>query len=113
MKHRFLTLISSLLLLTACSDSFLERAPEGNYVDVTYYISDDALERALHRFTTVHGSTSTPAPSCRWAVTVPTITSVAGELPVHQLQGDSPERKPCQCMDRFLLGRYNGQCSYQ
>ena len=31
--------------------------------------------------TTVHGSTSTPAPSCRWAVTVPTITSVAGELP--------------------------------
>ena len=46
MKHRFLTLISSLLLLTACSDSFLERAPEGNYVDVTYYTSDDALEQA-------------------------------------------------------------------
>lgn len=32
MKYRFLTLISSLLLLTACSDSFLERAPEGNYI---------------------------------------------------------------------------------
>ena len=46
MKHRFLTLISSLLLLTACSDSFLERAPEGNYVDVTYYTSDNALEQA-------------------------------------------------------------------
>ena len=24
----------------------LERAPEGNYVDVTYYTSDDALEQA-------------------------------------------------------------------
>lgn len=43
MKYRFLTLISSLLLLTACSDSFLERAPEGNYVDVTFYTSDKAL----------------------------------------------------------------------
>ena len=42
MKYRFLTLISSLLLLTACSDSFLERAPEGNYVDVTFYTSDKA-----------------------------------------------------------------------
>ena len=37
--------------------------------------------KPLHRFTTVHGSTSTPAPSCRWAVTVPTITSVAGGAP--------------------------------
>ena len=49
MKHRFLTLISSLLLLTACSDSFLERAPEGNYVDVTYSTSDDALEDVYKR----------------------------------------------------------------
>jgi len=46
MKYKFLTLISSLFLLAACSDSFLERAPEGNYVDVTYYTSDDALEQA-------------------------------------------------------------------
>lgn len=46
MKYRFLTLISSLLLLTACSDSFLERAPEGNYVDVTFYTSDKALQAA-------------------------------------------------------------------
>ena len=47
MKYRFLTLISSLLLLTACSDSFLERAPEGNYVDVTFYTSDKAYSPAL------------------------------------------------------------------
>ena len=46
MKYKFLTLISSLFLLAACSDSFLERAPEGNYVDVTYYTSDDALGQA-------------------------------------------------------------------
>ena len=81
MKHRFLTLISSLLLLTACSDSFLERAPEGNYVDVTYYTSDDALEQATAPLYNRAWFDLTPAPSCRWAVTVPTITSVAGELP--------------------------------
>lgn len=46
MKYRFLNLILSLLLLTACSDSFLDRAPEGNYVDVTYYTSDNALKQA-------------------------------------------------------------------
>ena len=47
MKYKFLTLISSLLLLaTGCSDSFLDRAPEGSYVDVTYYTSDEALEMA-------------------------------------------------------------------
>ena len=46
MKYRFLTLILSLLLLSACSDSFLDRAPEGNYVDVTYYTSDEALAQA-------------------------------------------------------------------
>lgn len=34
MKYKFLTLISSLFLLAACSDSFLERAPEGNYVGI-------------------------------------------------------------------------------
>ncbi len=46
MKYRFITLISTLLMLTACSDSFLDRAPEGNYVDVTYYTSDQALQQA-------------------------------------------------------------------
>lgn len=46
MKYRLLFLISSLFMLTACSDSFLDRAPEGNYVDVTYYTSDKALEQA-------------------------------------------------------------------
>ena len=72
MKYRFLTLISSLLLLTACSDSFLERAPEGNYVDVTFY------KRLQPRSTIVPGSTSTSVPSCRWAVTGLTTTSAAG-----------------------------------
>jgi len=71
MKYRFLTLISSLLLLTACSDSFLERAPEGNYVDVTFYTSDKALQAAT-------APTSTSVPSCRWAVTGLTTTSAAG-----------------------------------
>ena len=75
MKYRFLTLISSLLLLTACSDSFLERAPEGNYVDVTFYTSDKALQAAT---AIVPGSTSTSVPSCRWAVTGLTTTSAAG-----------------------------------
>lgn len=47
MKYKFLTLISSILLLTTgCSDSFLDRAPEGSYVDVTYYTTDDAVEMA-------------------------------------------------------------------
>ena len=96
MKHRFLTLISSLLLLTACSDSFLERAPEGNYVDVTYYTSDDALEQA-----------TAPLYNRAWF----DLNSRA-IVPLGSNR-DSPERKPCQCMDRFLLGHYNGQCSYQ
>lgn len=78
MKYRFLTLISSLLLLTACSDSFLERAPEGNYVDVTFYTSDKAYKRLQPRSTIVPGSTSTSVPSCRWAVTGLTTTSAAG-----------------------------------
>ena len=78
MKYRFLTLISSLLLLTACSDSFLERAPEGNYVDVTFYTSDKALQAATAPLYNVPGSTSTSVPSCRWAVTGLTTTSAAG-----------------------------------
>lgn len=114
MKHRFLTLISSLLLLTACSDSFLERAPEGNYVDVTYYTSDDALEQATaplynrawfdlnSRAIVPLGSNRANDNFSRWGA--PEFTN---------FKGDSPERKPCQCMDRFLLGHYNGQCSYQ
>lgn len=46
MKYRFLTFIFSLILLTACSDSFLDREPEGNYLNVNYYTSDKALEQA-------------------------------------------------------------------
>ena len=82
MKHRFLTLISSLLLLTACSDSFSGTCSRRKLrrCDILHF-RRCTTNKPLHRFTTVHGSTSTPAPSCRWAVTVPTITSVAGELP--------------------------------
>ena len=54
MKYRFLTLILSLLLLSACSDSFLDRAPDGNYVDVTYYTSDEALAQATAQIGRAH-----------------------------------------------------------
>ena len=33
-------------MLAGCSDSFLDRAPEGAYVDATFYTSDEALEAA-------------------------------------------------------------------
>lgn len=34
------------MFLSGCSDSFLDRAPEGSYVDATFYTSDEALEAA-------------------------------------------------------------------
>lgn len=33
-------------LLTSCSDDFLDRQPQGSYVEETYYVSDAALEAA-------------------------------------------------------------------
>ena len=46
MKSKLLVIATTALLFTACSDSFLDRAPEGNYVDATFYTSDEALEAA-------------------------------------------------------------------
>lgn len=45
MKSKLLIILST-LLLTACSDSFLDRSPEGSYVDATFYVSDEALAAA-------------------------------------------------------------------
>lgn len=45
MKSSLLIILAT-LLLTACSDSFLDRVPEGSYVDATFYVSDEALEAA-------------------------------------------------------------------
>ena len=43
-------ILSSLVLmagiLTGCSDSFLNRTPEGSYTDANFYASDEALEAA-------------------------------------------------------------------
>ena len=44
MKSKLLAIATTALLLAACSDSFLDRAPEGQYVDATFYTSDEALE---------------------------------------------------------------------
>ena len=41
--------------LTACSADFLERIPEGQYVEETYYMSDAALDACI----TVPGSITT------------------------------------------------------
>ena len=46
MKRKLLAIATTALLLVACSDSFLDRAPEGSYVDATFYTSDEALEAA-------------------------------------------------------------------
>ena len=32
--------------MSSCSDDFLEKLPQGNYVEETYYVSDKALEAA-------------------------------------------------------------------
>ena len=48
MKSKLLVIATTALLFTACSDSFLDRAPEGNYVDATFYTSDEALS-TFHR----------------------------------------------------------------
>ena len=49
MKSKLLVIATTALLFTACRDSFLDRAPEGNYEDATVYSSDEALEAATAR----------------------------------------------------------------
>ena len=46
MKNIFYSLLILSAGLCSCSDSFLEREPEGAYVDATFYTSDVALEAA-------------------------------------------------------------------
>ena len=46
MKNKFYSLLILSAGLCSCSDSFLEREPEGAYVDATFYTSDVALEAA-------------------------------------------------------------------
>ena len=43
---KYICMAIPLLGLTACSADFLERIPEGQYVEETYYVSDDALDAA-------------------------------------------------------------------
>lgn len=114
MKYRFLTLISSLLLLTACSDSFLERAPEGNYVDVTFYTSDKALQAATaplynrawfdlnQRSIVPLGSNRANDNFSRWGSPEFTNFKVTGI-----------ERQSCRCLERILFGHHHGKRRHQ
>ena len=43
---RYIGMAASLAGLAACGDGYLERIPEGQYVEETYYMSDDALDAA-------------------------------------------------------------------
>ena len=43
---KYISMAIPLLGLTACSADFLERIPEGQYVEETYYMSDAALDAA-------------------------------------------------------------------
>lgn len=102
MKYRFLTLISSLLLLTACSDSFLERAPEGNYVDVTFYTSDKALQAA-----------TAPLYNRAWFDLNQRSIVPLGFPRIYQLQGNGIERQSCRCLERILFGHHHGKRRHQ
>ena len=106
MKYRFLTLISSLLLLTACSDSFLERAPEGNYVDVTFYTSDKALQAA-----------TAPLYNRAWfdlnQRSIVPLGSNRADPRIYQLQGNGIERQSCRCLERILFGHHHGKRRHQ
>ena len=70
MKHfPYITIATALLLaMTAvsCSDDFLDKTPEGEYVEDNFYDSDEAMyaSTAPLRSTTVPGSTITPAACC-------------------------------------------------
>ena len=47
MKSKILSvIIIGTALLSGCQDSFLDRVPEGSYVDANFYSSDDALAAA-------------------------------------------------------------------
>ncbi|MCI9286007.1 MAG: RagB/SusD family nutrient uptake outer membrane protein [Muribaculaceae bacterium] len=46
MKKLYILLAVLASALVSCSDSFLEKLPQGNYVDGTFYVSDNALEAA-------------------------------------------------------------------
>ena len=43
---RYIGMAASLAGLAACGDGYLERIPEGQYVEEIYYMSDDALDAA-------------------------------------------------------------------
>ena len=46
-KTRIFSILAVLAgILTGCSDSFLDRTPEGSYTDANFYASDDAIEAA-------------------------------------------------------------------
>lgn len=46
-KTKIMTILTVLVgILTGCSDSFLDRTPEGSYTDANFYASDDAIEAA-------------------------------------------------------------------
>ena len=47
-KYLYITIAAALLLMTtvSCSDDFLNKTPEGEYVEDNYYDSDDALYAA-------------------------------------------------------------------
>lgn len=77
MKSKLLVIATTALLFTACSDSFLDRAPEGNYVDATFYTSDEALEAAT-AFTIGHGLITINVPSFLSVAGVPMICTVPG-----------------------------------
>ena len=83
MKHRFLTLISSLLLLTACSDSFSGTCSRRKLrrCDILHFRRCTTKQATAPLYNRAWFDLNSRVPSCRWAVTVPTITSVAGELP--------------------------------
>ena len=48
MKKLYIPLIAiaAASCVASCSDDFLEKLPQGNYVDGTFYVSDKALESA-------------------------------------------------------------------
>lgn len=75
MKSKLLVIATTALLFTACSDSFLDRAPEGNYVDATFYTSDEALEAAT---AIGHGLITINVPSFLSVAGVPMICTVPG-----------------------------------
>lgn len=46
MKNKYIAICFTVLSMMSCSENFLNRLPEGSYVDGTFYVSDAALEAA-------------------------------------------------------------------